>query len=314
MSVSDNEMSSFENAAKKDLQQSKELYEQGYRSQINNKKQFINSDAAKEKAERDQKRNAFAHVEQDYSHGGQGIGSVFRILFTRLVEGLKVGAFIPSNDKDLYVTKSKDLKLGNEDAEFEGSAVKKNIENEFTEQVALDEQQGKTENYKPKNVVESKGSEHAQAVTSVHNKNQNQEITDSLPQDGHKFLISDAPLNIKKNDNGSYSIEEAFNNAYKDQNASYTFKSEPLPGSAQFVTEVPDEIAKAVAQKNKTEATGIKVSADLDKEIPSNIDEAHRSIKNDQQKKLEAKKAQEQKKQSQVKKNEQSRKGKGRSL
>lgn len=198
MSVSDNEMSSFENAAKKDLQQSKELYEQGYRSQINNKKQFIDSDAAKEKAERDQKRNAFAHVEQDYSHGGQGIGSVFRILFTRLVEGLKVGAFIPSNDKDLYVTKSKDLKLGNEDAEFEGSAVKKNIENEFTEQVALDEQQGKTENYKPKNVVESKGSEHAQAVTSVHNKNQNQEITDSLPQDGHKFLISDAPLNIKK--------------------------------------------------------------------------------------------------------------------
>ena len=192
MSVSDNEMSSFENAAKKDLQQSKELYEQGYRSQINNKKQFIDSDAAKEKAERDQKRNAFAHVEQDYSHGGQGIGSVFRILFTRLVEGLKVGAFIPSNDKDLYVTKNKDLKLGNEDAEFEGSAVKKNIENEFTEQVALDEQQGKTEKYKPKNVVEPKGSEHAQAVTSVHNKKQNQEITDSLPQDGHKFLISDA--------------------------------------------------------------------------------------------------------------------------
>ena len=143
---------------------------------------------------------------------------------------------------------------------------------------------------------------------------QNQEITDSLPQDGHKFLISDAPLNIKKNENGSYSIEEAFNNAYKDQNASYTFKSEPLPGSAQFVTEVPDEIAKAVAQKNKTEATGIKVSADLDKEIPSNLDEAHRSIKNEQQKKLDAKKAQEQKKQSQVKKNEQSRKGKGRSL
>lgn len=314
MSVSDNEMSSFENAAKKDLQQSKELYEQGYRSQINNKKQFIDSDAAKEKAERDQKRNAFAHVEQDYSHGGQGICSVFRILFTRLVEGLKVGAFIPSNDKDLYVTKNKDLKLGNEDAEFEGSAVKKNIENEFTEQVALDEQQGKTEKYKPKNVVEPKGSEHAQAVTSVHNKKQNQEITDSLPQDGHKFLISDAPLNIKKNENGSYSIEEAFNNAYKDQNASYTFKSEPLPGSAQFVTEVPDEIAKAVAQKNKTEATGIKVSADLDKEIPSNLDEAHRSIKNEQQKKLDAKKAQEQKKQSQVKKNEQSRKGKGRSL
>ena len=258
MSVSDNEMSSFENAAKKDLQQSKELYEQGYRSQINNKKQFINSDAAKEKAERDQKRNAFAHVEQDYSHGGQGIGSVFRILFTRLVEGLKVGAFIPSNDKDLYVIQNKDLKLGNEDAEFEGSAVKKNIENEFTEQVALDEQQGKTEKYKPKNVVEPKGSEHAQAVTSVHNKKQNQEITDSLPQDGHKFLISDAPLNIKKNENGSYSIEEAFNNAYKDQNASYTFKSEPLPGSAQFVTEVPDEIAKAVAQKIKQKLQELK--------------------------------------------------------
>lgn len=314
MSVSEDEMSSFENAAKKDLQQSKELYEQGYRSQINNKKQFIDGDAAKEKAERDQKRNAFAHVEHDYSQGGQGIGSVFRILFARLFEGLKVGAFLPSNDNDLYVTKNKNIKLGNEDAEYENSAVKKNINNEFTEQVALDEQQGKTEKYKPKNVVEPKKAEHAQAVTSMRNKNKNQEITDSLPREGHKFLISDAPLNIKKNENGTYSIEDAFNNAYKDQNASYTYKSEPLPGSAQFVTEVPDEIAKEVAQKNKTEATGIKVSSDLDKEIPSNLEEAHKSIKKDQQKKLDAKKALEQKKQSQVKKNEQTRKGKGRSL
>lgn len=298
------ELSNFENAAKKDLNNSKQRYAAGERSTVGKNKQFINDNARKEKEKRDEQRDAFSHVEQDSSAGAQSpVIGVLNVWLKRLLEGLKVGALLPSDDRDLYVTHSKDIITGNDEAEFKDSKVEKNLENEATPNVNLEQSQGVTPNYPSLDPEKAETGLKAEAVRSVGNVDKDyikatQDAT--KPKPGHKFLVSDKPLGVKKNDDGSYS----FLNDYENSNYSYkSQKLEGIYGSEKFVTEVPDEAASIIAEKNQNEATGVRVSADLDNDICSKVD--NQTIKQKQEKDLPERRAANLKKQAEKKKQEQ---------
>ena len=164
------DLSNFENAAKKDLNISKQRYANGERSSVGKKKQFIDDDARKEKERRDNQRDAFAHVDQDASHGAQSpVIGVLNVWLKRLLEGLKVGALLPSDDRDLYVTHTKDIKTGNEDAEFKDSKIEKNLDNEATPNVSLESSQKVTPDYPPINPEKAETGLKAVAVRSAGN-------------------------------------------------------------------------------------------------------------------------------------------------
>lgn len=297
------DLSNFENAAKKDLNISKQRYANGERSTVGKKKQFIDQDAAREKEKRDNQRDAFAHVDQDASHGAQSpVIGVLNVWLKRLLEGLKVGALLPSDDRDLYVTHTKDIKTGNEDAEFKDSKIKKNLDNEATPNVSLESSQKVTPDYPPINPEKAETGLKAEAVRSAGNVDKEyikatQEAT--KPKPGHKFLVSDEPLGVNRNEDGSYS----FSNDY--ENINYSYKSQKLDGiygSEKYVTEVPDEAASVIAKKNQNEATGVRVSADLDNDISSKVD--NKTIKQKQEKDLPKRRAANLKKQAEKKKQE----------
>lgn len=246
----------------------------------------LNNSQLRELERRGDARSAGENYDKDFRQGENNSVETysvdfFKILFKRLFSGAKTALFERWKDDDIILGDDR-LHSGNTDAQYEDSKVIHNLSNELTEDISLGQGQGMSKDITDK--VKK------QASDEIEVNPEQVKVADLAikPQEGRKFLVSDYE-NFSLSKDGSLEVDN------KTSSESVTFNGEKLDGTNKYVFDVDDATAKKISDLNQTQATGIRVSSNLDNDIPTNSRDAQKSIKSKQEESL-SKKA-EQKKQ-----------------